>query len=691
TINTEDYFVTGVIQNQSINNLIYKDGYLIGSTTIYGGSGSTPASGNACLFVYDVDGKQVVATYDVTSFISGLTTPVKFIDALAEDPDVDGKFWGVVSDTLFSFNVDPDTKAITGIDEELSLGKNKYTAHITNWDSRDILFDGDFMYVSFGQNGTYMIEREDVQNYVKLSDAKTNQMVQAADGNIYYIDNSSDLKVLRVADAIQNVKDENGLSKVTALIAALPDAEDVLLKDEAAVVKAREAYEELSAAAKAQVDITRLQAAEEQIAWLNNGNVRLKYAFGQQLGSVRGLDAAWPGSEIPLSDEADLAAGCQKSAFLNMSQGRGFDAYYTASARKILIRLNQTKGVWAAIKLYGVEDGTYDLSFDATFNADTTLYVTTPAAYSEKLAAFEDTFKSTFTAGTDSSTRVATSLPSKFTSVAALGTAATTANDVVFEGGNGEYVLIFETTKAIELRGLIMNGVLAAEPEIENPAVTVGGQKYATAAEALSAIESAPAGTSVIIHQNLTLQEDLTTDADMIVSMNVTVDLKGKNLTAGTIDIAGGLIDTSAQPGLLTANIGVCAGNNNGYLPLNDGISGGKRLYQINTQSLGFDGRTEDTCEFGFHTDFTLDDAYDYIGNMGIAVQMSWKKNGVSDSATATAEETFVERWAQNVREEQEVDIAVTVEGMTGLTDFELIPVVTANNVTVALNPIVLP
>ena len=704
TINTEDYFVTGVIQNQSINNLIYKDGYLIGSTTIYGGSGSTPASGNACLFVYDVDGKQVVATYDATSFISGLTTPVKFIDALAEDPDVDGKFWGVVSDTLFSFNVDPDTKAITGIVEELSMGKDKYTAHITNWDSRDILFDGDYMYVSFGQNGTYMIEREDVQNYVKLSDAKTNQMVQAADGNIYYIDNSSDLKVLNVASAIQQIKDVHGIPKATALIAALPDAEDVLLKDEAAVVKAREAYEELSAAAKAQVDITRLQAAEAEIAQLNNGNVRLKYEFGNVVTGNQIV--GYPGTEVDFTYSgtdlrgSDIDRGISKSSYLGKNQAYYAESYYNgtgAASRYLNLRLGK-KDAWGAIKIYDVEAGTYDMTFDLATAGDTWVYVYTEAEWNAAISGYlaelqalsgtSATLAASGFIGTQSAHNTGT-----LASTSGAQTTATLQDVELAEDGN--YVLVFrrrgDSGNAYKFYGLTMNGKLAAEPEIENPAVTVGGQKYATAAEALSAIESAPAGTSVIIHQNLTLQEDLTTDADMIVSMNVTVDLKGNDLTAGTIDIAGGLIDTSAQPGLLTANIGVCAGNNNGYLPLNDGISGGKRLYQINTQSLGFDGRTEDTCEFGFHTDFTLDGAYDYIGNMGIAVQMSWKKNGVSDSATATAEEIFVERWAQNVREEQEVDIAVTVEGMTGLTDFELIPVVTANNVTVALNPIVLP
>ncbi len=275
-INTSDYSIsidgvevpvyTGVIENQCINNIIYKDGYLICSTTRYGGSSSIPKDINARIFIYDVKAMEVAASYDITEFISGLSTPVNWIDAMIEDPDIPGKFWGVVSDTLFSFNVDLEKKTISGVQEELSLGKNKYTAGGCNWDSRDILFDGDFMYVAFGQNGTYMIERNNVKNYVQVSTAVPKQMVLAADGNIYYIDNTTDLKVLRIADAAQKIKDGYGVPGTTALINGLKDAANITLDDEAAVIKAREAYEWLSADAKKKVDITKLKAAEAAIA-----------------------------------------------------------------------------------------------------------------------------------------------------------------------------------------------------------------------------------------------------------------------------------------------------------------------------------------------------------------------------------------------------------------------------------------
>lgn len=278
----------GVIQNQVINNIVYKDGYLIGATTRSGGSGAslTDASGklldenNAQLFVYDTKSMKLVACCDIAETINGLVpvvdgqkVPIAFIDAVAADPEVDGKFWGVVSDTLFSFHVDMATGAISNVKEELSMGKELYNHGSNTWYGRNILFDGDFMYVVFGSNGLYMIERENVNNrYLLLAadlDAKNFGMpkwlVQAADGNLYYIAIQPDLLVLNIANALNSIKDEHGITKVTSLIAALKPATEISLADEAAVVKARTEYEKLSDEIKATVDITKLTAAEAVI------------------------------------------------------------------------------------------------------------------------------------------------------------------------------------------------------------------------------------------------------------------------------------------------------------------------------------------------------------------------------------------------------------------------------------------
>lgn len=256
---------TGVVENQVIVSMFYQDGYIYGCTTRNGGSGSVAKAKNSCLFVYDVAAMELVKTYDLCDAIPGLATPVDIVDVVAADPDVPGKFWGVVSDTLFSWSFDVDSKTLS-VKKALSLGTSSYNYIGNALQGTDIIMDDDFMYVNFGSNGIYMIDRYDVQTYYKLSSTVAKKMVKAYDGNIYFHDNCTDLKVLKVADFTTSITDAKGIEKAKTMIAALDDPADVTLDDEAQILKTREYYERISDAGKSKVDITRLLAAEAALA-----------------------------------------------------------------------------------------------------------------------------------------------------------------------------------------------------------------------------------------------------------------------------------------------------------------------------------------------------------------------------------------------------------------------------------------
>lgn len=102
---------------------------LQGSTTISGGSGADNTkldeAVSASLFVYDVEAMKVIACMEIEDAIAGLKNPVSFVDVIEADPEVPGKFWGIVSDTLFSYTFDMDTKTFA-VKEELSFGKSTY-------------------------------------------------------------------------------------------------------------------------------------------------------------------------------------------------------------------------------------------------------------------------------------------------------------------------------------------------------------------------------------------------------------------------------------------------------------------------------------------------------------------------------------------------------------------------------------
>ena len=262
-INGTDQRFYGPIHSQTINSLVYQDGYLYGSTSRAGGSQSDNTGvGNACLFVYDVKAMKVVATCDLTKEINGLkaSTPVDFIDGIAADPDVPGKMWGVVSDTLFSFTYDAENGI--SVTTELSKGTTAYNHGSNLHQDRSIVMDGDFMYVAFGSYGTYMIKRDDPQVHYKLSNVVPKQMVQAADGNLYYHNNTVNLMVLEIAETAQKVKDAHGIVKTQELIDALNAADKITLADEAAVLAARTEYNKLSDAAREKVNTEKLTAAE---------------------------------------------------------------------------------------------------------------------------------------------------------------------------------------------------------------------------------------------------------------------------------------------------------------------------------------------------------------------------------------------------------------------------------------------
>ena len=244
-----DVTVSGLIPNQTINGMLYKDGLIYGTTTIHGGSGSSPDAENAKLFVYDVEKSKVLATCDLATVLDGFTAQIQWIDAIAEDPLVPGMFWGVVADTLFRFTFDGTQFSVT---EALCLGKDNYMGSGNVWDHRNIIFDGSYMYVTFPATGVYMVNRNDTSKYRQLSAAVPKQMEMGADGNLYFFNVeallSSDLQVLRLAEHTQPLV---ALS-VQEVIDALPAG--MTAENKAQFDAAKDMYDALIPATKTLVD-----------------------------------------------------------------------------------------------------------------------------------------------------------------------------------------------------------------------------------------------------------------------------------------------------------------------------------------------------------------------------------------------------------------------------------------------------
>ncbi len=271
----------GVIQDQVLSNIIYQDGYIYGTSSTAGASGTfADGSTKAVLFVYDVNAMKLVATCDLSQ-LEGFPASI-YLDQLAADPDEDGKFWGGLYDTLFSFNFDLETKTFN-VKKELVISDNENPSAPGNyWRHRSIIFHGDYIYVGFTRHtGTYMVRKIDPTEYYKISEFSPNATALGSDGNLYWLSNESskepnNLKMFRIADKAAPLLAKAPLDTAQRLINALPDK--ITAADGSAIQAARKAYDKLSDEEKAQItDLEKLTAAEEAFANLPTFNMTILY------------------------------------------------------------------------------------------------------------------------------------------------------------------------------------------------------------------------------------------------------------------------------------------------------------------------------------------------------------------------------------------------------------------------------
>ncbi|MBQ6851897.1 MAG: hypothetical protein IJO04_02560 [Oscillospiraceae bacterium] len=402
--------------------------------------------------------------------------------------------------------------------------------------------------------------------------------------------------------------------------------------------------------------------------------------------------ATKPASPILLRGNATGANAPTNDAYLlNCNSGRGFEIGNSI----ITFRANATK-YWSAIKLCDIKAGTYDLSLSMQMNtsgsgdsivyAQSNVYIMSYADYaaafaSTNMASVLEVTSATQNTGNEDLRLAITDAGKENASFSIKRTAdsgdGSTAQKLSMtfdkEGINfpadGDYVLMFRTTT----KAAFAASGLSLTREVADPAVAkIGDTAYPTLAAAL---EAAASGDEIKLVDNVADAGSFT------VPSGVTLDLNGKNLTADNINVAGTLKD-SASAGVLTANI-TCTNGNRGWLPLTNGS--GKTLFELKAASLGVAEKTEDTAKFGFNVHFVNAAAYAKAGNTTIKVLMTWD----GGSASATASETFVSSWASTNSGNGKA-IGVTVNGLTGVANFKLQPVVEVNGVTVNLDAIAL-
>ncbi len=193
----ELYVERNVVQDQILISIHYdeKTGLLYGASSISGGTGAIPVAKEAVLLVYDTKTKTKLGEFSVRAGVNpnsdmvwdleaGAAIP-RYIAGIAQDPDT-GKYWGLASNTLFSFEYDRASNTMK-VHEELAVGssvtnqKGRYqTGGSLQWFPRPFCFDGKGnMYISFEAVG-YL-------RRVSTANPSDNVVVAKKGGRIYCI------------------------------------------------------------------------------------------------------------------------------------------------------------------------------------------------------------------------------------------------------------------------------------------------------------------------------------------------------------------------------------------------------------------------------------------------------------------------------------------------------------------------
>lgn len=146
---------------------------------------------------------------------------------------------------------------------------------------------------------------------------------------------------------------------------------------------------------------------------------------------------------------------------------------------------------------------------------------------------------------------------------------------------------------------------------------TIGDTEYASVTEALDAAKE---GETVV------LQKDINVNEDLIVVEDVTLDLNGKNVTAGSLTVFGALVDGNkgGKALIIADNFHVIGG----YLPIYDSANGGYRVFKYEVVNMGTRAAGENAAKFGFR--LTLDNAEGYAllatgeSKLKLTASVSW-------------------------------------------------------------------
>ena len=245
-----------IVKDQILISIYYDEttDLLYAASSTAGGSKSEKKATEAVIMVYDVAAQKKLGEFSVRAGVNpdsdmvfdleaGATVP-EYISCVTQDPST-GKFWGIVSNTVFSFEYNKASNRMK-IHEEVAisgytnLDKGRYpTAGSLQWFERPLLFDGNgYMYASFEAVGYLQrLEVANPKNHVQMSKT-TGKMALGSDGNLYLGSGDFLYKIaLNRPDIVKAMidgtepKDKEGVAEMRLAYNALTDEEKALISE----------------------------------------------------------------------------------------------------------------------------------------------------------------------------------------------------------------------------------------------------------------------------------------------------------------------------------------------------------------------------------------------------------------------------------------------------------------------------
>ena len=195
--------------------LLVANGSCSVTTTITGGRGFT-----AGFFLYCSENMQIEATLDLRDYLTlvdansdGVEDPINYVGGITVDPVVEGRIWGIVSDVLFCFEYDKNTKTFN-VQEVLNLGHKEYqSSGGVGAHNRKVVFDTatNSLFVAFYYAEMQQIKIKDWNAAVGSIEVTSNEMIYGdspetyalgADNNLYFaLGTSLYMKPVNVVDS----------------------------------------------------------------------------------------------------------------------------------------------------------------------------------------------------------------------------------------------------------------------------------------------------------------------------------------------------------------------------------------------------------------------------------------------------------------------------------------------------------